>query len=220
MPRGVRGPAGPALWRFSPDRAALLVHDMQRYFLGCFAADASPRRELTRHTALLLAAAREAGVPVLYTAQPGAMTREQRGLLHRIWGTGMSADPGHQEIDPTVAPREDEPVLTKWRYSSFVRTDLLERLTRMRRDQLVVCGVYAHIGCLVTAVDAFSHDIQPFLVADAMADFTAEYHALALDYARERCAEVTTTAALLSGFRAHRPGGPAVELPAGARHAD
>ncbi|MDI6410199.1 isochorismatase family protein [Streptomyces albus] len=215
MPRHVRGPAEPVLWRFSPDRAALLVHDMQRYFLDFFAAGASPRRELTEHTALLLAAARDAGVPVLYTAQPGAMTREQRGLLHQVWGPGMSAAPEHQEIDPAVAPREGEAVLTKWRYSAFVRTDLLERLTRLGRDQLVVCGVYAHIGCLITAVDAFSHDVQPFLVADAMADFTPEYHALALDYARERCAEITTTAALLSGLRAHRPGGPVAGAPGG-----
>lgn len=208
-------PENVARWAVDPDRAVLLVHDMQRYFLDFFAAGASPRRELREHTALLLAAARDAGVPVLYTAQPGAMTREQRGLLHQVWGPGMSAAPEHQEIDPAVAPREGEAVLTKWRYSAFVRTDLLERLTRLGRDQLVVCGVYAHIGCLITAVDAFSHDVQPFLVADAMADFTPEYHALALDYARERCAEITTTAALLSDLRAHRPGGPAAGAPGG-----
>jgi trans-2,3-dihydro-3-hydroxyanthranilic acid synthase len=54
---------------------------------------------------------------------------------------------------------------------------------------LLVCGVYAHVGCLVT----FSHDIQPFLVADAVADFSPQYHQLALSYAAERCAATPET---------------------------
>ena len=66
-----------------------------------------------------------------------------------------------------------------------------------RRDQLIICGVYAHVGVLATAIDAFTHDIQPFLVADALADFTLEHHRMALDYAAQRCAVVSTTGELL-----------------------
>jgi isochorismate hydrolase len=62
-----------------------------------------------------------------------------------------------------------------------------------RRDQLIICGVYAHIGILVTAIEAFSNDIQPFLVADAIGDFSAEFHRMAINYAALRCAVVTTT---------------------------
>jgi isochorismate hydrolase len=57
----------------------------------------------------------------------------------------------------------------------------------------LICGVYGHVGVLMTAVDAFSNDIQPFLVADAVADFSAEFHRLALTYAAQRCAMVVTT---------------------------
>ena len=60
------------------------------------------------------------------------------------------------------------------------------------RDQLVICGVYAHVGVLMSAVEAFTHDIQPFLVADAVADFSEEYHRMAVGYAAERCAVVVT----------------------------
>ncbi len=42
----------------------------------------------------------------------------------------------------------------------------------------------------MTAIDAFTNDLQTFLVADAVADFTADYHRMALTYAAERCAVV------------------------------
>jgi hypothetical protein len=50
-----------------------------------------------------------------------------------------------------------------------VRTDLSTRMGG--RDQLIIVGVYAHIGVLATALDPFMRDIQPFVVADAVADF-------------------------------------------------
>ncbi|MNJ60933.1 putative isochorismatase [compost metagenome] len=61
------------------------------------------------------------------------------------------------------------------------------------RDQLIICGVYAHVGVLFTAVEAFTNDIQTFLVADAVSDFSEKYHRMALEYAAQRCAVVCTT---------------------------
>lgn len=84
-------------------------------------------------------------------------------------------------------------MLTKWRYSAFFRSDLLARMRDQGRDQLIVCGVYGHVGVLATALDAFTNDIESFLVADAVGDFSAAYHRLALDYAAARCSVVTST---------------------------
>jgi len=65
-----------------------------------------------------------------------------------------------------------------------------------------VSGVYANIGVLTTAVTAFSHDIETFFVADAVADFTAADHRQALDYAARTCAVVTGTAQVLDQLAA------------------
>ncbi|GIF42945.1 isochorismatase family protein [Actinoplanes xinjiangensis] len=194
MPHDEDLPSAEVSWRPNPSRAVVLVHDMQQYFLRPFAAGRSPRTELVSNTAALLAAARAAGVPVLYTAQPGSMSREDRGLLFDFWGPGMSADDTDRGIVDDIAPLPGEKILTKWRYSAFYRSDLETWMRAADRDQLIVCGVYAHVGCLATVCDAFHRDIEPFLVADAIADFSLEHHLMALRYAAGRCAVPLTTA--------------------------
>jgi isochorismate hydrolase len=188
-------PANTAGWSVDPDRAVLLIHDMQRYFLQPFPADLRDR--LVANCARVRDWARAQGLPVGYSAQPGGMTEDQRGLLRDFWGPGMRVDPEDRQIVEPLRPGPDDWTFTKWRYSAFHRSDLLARMKRAGRDQLIVCGVYAHVGVLMTAVDAFTHDLQTFLVADAIGDFSAAYHQLAVTYAAERCAVVTTTGQVL-----------------------
>jgi isochorismate hydrolase len=191
LPTRTELPANTAQWTLDPRRAVLLVHDMQRYFLAPFPE--AIRDPLVRNCALLRDRCAALGVPVHYTAQPGGMTEEQRGLLKDFWGPGMRVDLLDRQIVDELEPRPADIVFTKWRYSAFFRTDLLAHMRDQGRDQLIVCGVYAHVGVLMTAVEAFTHDIQSFLVADAVGDFSAEHHRMALDYAAGRCAMVTTT---------------------------
>lgn len=204
MPTESELPANRASWRPDPRRAALLIHDMQRYFVDFFPSG-EPVTTLVANTATLRAQATELGMPVIYTAQPGAMTRHQRGLLHDIWGPGMSADPYGRQIIDELAPTGRDVVLTKWRYSAFNRSNLTEILGDHGRDQLIICGVYAHVGVLMTALDAFSMDIEPFLAADAVADFTAREHQMALGYAAGRCAVTLTTDRLVATLRRADP---------------
>jgi bifunctional isochorismate lyase / aryl carrier protein len=204
MPRSDELPAGRASWTVDPGRAVLLVHDMQRYFLAPFDHDAEPVSLLIAHLGALLRRARERGVPVLYTAQPGEQPPADRALLAEFWGAGPAAafrdDPDVVGILDAVAPHPGDEVLTKWRYSAFQRSPLAERLAGWGRDQLLVTGIYAHIGCMVTAVDAFMRDVQPFLVADAVADFSRDHHDRALEWTASRCGVVTTTADVLAAF--------------------
>ncbi|MBT2441198.1 isochorismatase family protein [Streptomyces sp. ISL-36] len=188
-------PAATPQWSVDPDRAVLLVHDMQRYFLAPFPSPL--REEIIANAALLRDRCAGRGVPVAYTAQPGGMTPEQRGLLADFWGPGMRVDPADREVVEPLAPASGDWLLTKWRYSAFFKTDLLERMRLHGRDQLIICGVYAHVGVLASAVDAFTNDIETFLVADALGDFTEAEHLSAVEYAAKRCAVVTTTKEVL-----------------------
>ncbi|WP_181783035.1 isochorismatase family protein [Pseudonocardia pini] len=195
-------PAGRVDWRPDPNRAALLVHDMQRYFLAPYAG--APIPQVTANIQALLTACRERGIPVFYTAQPGRQAAEDRGLLTEFWGAGIGAvidtDPQAEDIVPALAPEPADTVLTKWRYSAFQRSDLAERLAAAGRDHLVITGVYAHIGCQTTAVEAFMRDVAPFMVSDAVADFSRERHDQACEYVAQRCGALTTTAAALEAF--------------------
>ena len=63
-------------------------------------------------------------------------------------------------------------------------------------------GVFAHIGCLATTFEAFTRDIRPFYVADAVADFSREKHDMAVAIAAGCCARVLMTADVVRGLGA------------------
>ena len=192
MPLRADLPDNKVNWQADPSRMVLLIHDMQQYFIDAYQG-LSPVSELIEHIDKLREAAHKHSIPVIYTAQPGGQTREERGLLLDFWGDGIGHDPEKQRIIPSLAPAEEDLLLTKWRYSAFQKTDLLSIIRSTGRDQMMVCGVYAHIGCMLTAAEAFMQEIQPFFVADALADFSKDYHLQALKYASERCAYTLTT---------------------------
>jgi len=200
MPAGTDIPESRAPWTIDTARAVLLIHDMQKYFVRFFREDASPVVDLIHNIGLIRKHCVAAGIPVVYTAQPGNMSPGQRGLLKDFWGPGMAVEPEERDIVDALRPAEDDLVLTKWRYSALHRTDLLGYLDRSGRSQLIVCGVYARIGCLMTAAEAFANDVETFLVADAVADFSLDHHRMALEYAAELCAAVPTTEMVLTSI--------------------
>lgn len=196
LPASDELPANRVSWTVDPAGAVLLVHDLQQHFLSAFPAGEQPLTGMLDNAARLLKEARWLGVPVVYSAQRGGQTPEQRGLQLDFWGPGVADDPEALATPEAVAPEPGDTVLTKWKYSAFVRTELDALLRETGRDQLVIVGVYAHIGVLMTACDAWQRDIQAFVVADAVADFSREDHDMALRWAAGRCAVVTTTDAL------------------------
>lgn len=197
LPTEAEIPSSRAQWLLERDRAALLVHDMQKYFLRPYAPGAEPLPDLIANIARLIAAARSAGVPVFYTAQQGEQDRRDRGLQADLWGPGMRRAPEHQDILPELAPAPGDFPLVKHRYSAFQRSNLEALMGARGRDQLIVCGVYAHIGCQLTAAEAFQRDIEPFFVADALGDFSREKHMEAVAWAAAVCAVATSTARIL-----------------------
>jgi len=177
-------------WNLERDRAALLIHDMQRYFVRPYADDSPALVETVANQQSLIDAAHSAGVPVVYSVQPGAQSPESRGLLQDRWGPGIGSDVDDTAVIDALAPSDRDYVLTKHRYSAFIRTELESWLAEHGRDQLIITGVYGHIGITATALDAFMRDIQPFLVADGIVDFGRGDHLRTLDHVSRVCGMV------------------------------
>ncbi len=187
LPQAAQLPANVAAWHIDPTRAVLLMHDMQRYFLRKIPF-VNLGSELIKNAVLVRERCQAAGVPVAYTAQSGNMTKDQRGLLKDFWGEGMQAEPIDRQVVDELAPDTDDWQFAKWRYSAFHQSSLLQKMLDAGRDQLIICGVYAHIGVLTTAIESFSHNIETFIVADAVADFSESHHLMTLQYAAKCCA--------------------------------
>ncbi|MBR0840317.1 isochorismatase family protein [Bradyrhizobium liaoningense] len=199
-------PLARAKWAFDPDRAALLIHDMQNYFVGAFEPGASPITPVIANIVRLKAAAVTAGMPVFYTAQNGNQDRRDRGLQADLWGPGMTTIPEHQAITDLLRPVPDDIVVVKHRYSAFQQSNLAHLMRVRDRDQIVISGIYAHIGCLMTAGEAFQRDIKPFFVADAMADLSREQHDMALSYVAATCGIPLSVETLVSAMNGRADG--------------
>lgn len=185
-------------WQATSSSSVLLVHDMQRYFLHRFDLQSQPAADLVDNIERAITTARGLGIPIIYTAQPGSMTPEQRGLLKDFWGPGMSVSPEHRRVVDRLAPGPGDLVLDKWRYSAFARSPLEDHLRTIGRGQLVICGIYAHVGVLATALDSYTKDIETFVLADAVADFDRTQHLNALNYIARTSARVVPTATILN----------------------
>ncbi|GAB35018.1 isochorismatase family protein [Gordonia otitidis] len=187
-------------WQLNPARAALLIHDMQNYFIDAYDTQAEPMATVLPNMVAIREACASAGVPVVYTAQPGDQHPSRRGILADFWGRGLDSGRDENIIDE-LAPRPGDITVTKWRYSGFQRTDLRHLLAHHGRDQLIVIGVYAHMGCMISATEAFMMDVQPFFVADAVADFTREEHEMACSYVGKRAGRILNSRNVVDALR-------------------
>jgi len=199
LPSVAELPTNKVKWELEPSRAALLIHDMQQYFLNFWEEDSPLVKQVVENIVNLRRYCKAQGIPVFYTAQPNNQSDEDRALLNDMWGPGLNKHPEQQAVVAALAPDEDDQVLVKWRYSAFHRSPLQDILQETGRDQLIICGVYAHIGCLTTAIDGFMRNIQPFMVADGLADFSRDEHLMALRYTAGRCGRVVMTTDLTKG---------------------
>ena len=189
-------------WTLNPKRAALLIHDMQEYFTAFYGEDSPLIAALIEQLVAVRKQCKALGIPVFYTAQPKDQSPEDRALLNDMWGPGLNKSPELQQVVAGLRPERDDTVLVKWRYSAFQRSDLREQLRNLGRDQLIITGVYAHIGCMTTALEAFMQDVQPFLAIDGVADFSLEEHHQAIRHVSQRCGVSLTCAEIQDSLQA------------------
>ncbi|HDG1677783.1 TPA: isochorismatase [Kluyvera ascorbata F0526] len=213
LPTALDLPENKVNWAFEPSRAALLIHDMQEYFLNFWGDDSDMMETVVANIAALRDFCKKNGIPVYYTAQPKEQSDEDRALLNDMWGPGLTRSPEQQRVIAALAPDTQDTVLVKWRYSAFHRSPLEQMLKETGRNQLIITGVYAHIGCMTTATDAFMRDIKPFFVADALADFSRDEHLMSLKYVAGRSGRVVMTDELLPSVPTSKEALRALVLP-------
>ncbi|WP_406388030.1 isochorismatase family protein [Streptomyces sp. NBC_00887] len=178
-------PRSRAARRIDPERAALLVHTMQNHFVGMFSAVFSPVVELVDDIVALRELAGTLGIPGRLLGRTGRTTTGAARARRRTVGIGYRGRSGPAAIIEPLAPRAGEHLLARVRPNASLRSHLGRLLRSPARDQLIVCRLHAHRGVLLTAADALMNDIQPFVVADAVADLSAERHSLALGWAAD-----------------------------------
>ena len=166
--------------RFSPKGSALLVIDMQRFFLDSSShAYVSGAPAIVANVEKLLEAYRDRSLPVVFTRH-ALLRNESAGAMGRWWGEVLYEDNEMSAITPQLQPLPGETVLRKTRYSSFAKTDLEERLRNLDVSRLLITGVMTHLCCETTARDAFVRDFDVFFVTDGTATKNEDLHVSSL----------------------------------------
>jgi isochorismate hydrolase len=165
---------------FSPERSALLVIDMQRYFLEKDSHAFIPAAtEIIGNVASIIEAYRRRDLPVIFTRHANSRGAPA-GSMERWWRDVLYEDDQLSEISPELAPEPGENVLRKSRYSAFVGTNLEGMLRSLGIERVLVTGVMTHLCCETTARDAFMRDFDVFFVIDGTASKSEDLHTASL----------------------------------------
>ncbi|MFJ8331870.1 isochorismatase family protein [Streptomyces sp. NPDC094437] len=200
MPTPAMLPADQTGWALDAARAALVVLNLQNRFVRTLEKEAAPVTELLAHTRRLIETARAAGVPVIHSVPAGVRRAGGRGPVPYARLVDPATGTDAEGFAAQAEPRTGDTVLTSRKYSAFARTRLDGRLRELERDQVVILGVHARAGVLMTAADAWAQDLEAFVVADAVADVSAGHHEFALEWVADTCGTVIATDRVAAAF--------------------
>jgi nicotinamidase-related amidase len=185
---------------------ALLVMDFQTLIVDNYAAGAEP---LLDRTAKLIAAARTAGMRVIYVVvgfRPGYPEVSDRNATFKgLKASGaLAAGAENAKIHPAVAPLAEEIVVTKHRVSAFAGTDLDLVLRANGIETLILTGITTSGVVLSTLRHAADADYRLLVVGDCCSDGDEETHRVLLEKVFPWQATITTAAALARTIAAER----------------
>ena len=188
--------AKPESITFDPAKTAVIVVDMQNDFGskgGMFdraGIDISGIQKAVGPTAKVLAAARKAGVKIIYLkmgykpdlSDLGATDSVNR-VRHLRLGVGekvtapdgkesriLIRDTWNTDIVSELTPQAGDDVFYKTRFSGFFETDLDARLKRLGVTHLIITGCTTSICVESTVRDAMFRDYLCVLLADCMGE--------------------------------------------------
>lgn len=175
-------------------RPAVLVVDIVRAYLDASSPLYAGVEDAVASAARIVHAARDAGVPVLFTRVEFAPGGADGGLFYRKVPALRVLDAGSPLGDFADDPRplQGEVVVTKQYASAFFGTSLASTLTAMAVDTVVIVGLSTS-GCVrATAVDAVQNGFAPIVVRDAVGDRDERPHEANLFDLDAKYADVVT----------------------------
>jgi ureidoacrylate peracid hydrolase len=179
-----------------PARSAVIVVDMENDFAakgGMFdraGVDISGAQKVIAPTAKVLAAARQAGLKIIYLkmgyrpdlSDLGAIDSVNR-TRHLKFGVGQKIqapdgresrllirDTWNTDIVPELKPHASDIVIYKTRFSGFYQTDLDATLKKFGIKYLIVTGVTTSICVESTVRDAMFRDYLCVMLRDCMSE--------------------------------------------------
>jgi maleamate amidohydrolase len=186
---------------------ALLIVDVVMAYLDPAAPLYAGVEDALASNERLVAAARDAGVPVVFTnviyekggIDGGVFFRKVPALKAFERGSPQGAFP------PTLQPRPGELIVSKQYPSAFFGTSLASTLHAAGIDTVMVTG-FSTSGCVrATALDALCHGFVPFVISDACGDRDIRPHESNLFDMAAKMAEIVSEAeaiALIRGIAA------------------
>jgi bifunctional isochorismate lyase/aryl carrier protein len=164
--------------QFTPERSALLLLDMQFYFIdeGSHAFVPSSRGIIPGLQELARAYASK-GLPIIFTRHLN--TPQDAAMMAQWWSEVIT--PGNPSSQ--IVPDFDQTmgiVIVKTQYDAFYKTDLESILRGKGVAQVVICGLMTHLCCETTARSAFVRGFEVFFPIDGTATYNETYHMASL----------------------------------------
>jgi ureidoacrylate peracid hydrolase len=184
------------------DRSALLVIDMQRFFLDpdsptftCGGMAVLPNVQR------LIKAFRGIQRPVIFTQHVHHPQGFDAGIMGWWWQGMCREGTPESEVQDEIAPLPNEKVVLKHRYSAFYNTDLETVLRCLQVEDLVISGIMTNMCCESTARDAYYRDYRLFFLADATGSINEQMHLASLLNLAFGFAYVTRTKEILDQLK-------------------
>ena len=159
---------------FISARSALLILDMQRYFL-----DADSHAYIPSVSAILprLDVLRKAYVtrnlPIVWTRHLN--TSADAANMSRWWRDVIDVGNPLSEITPALDTSSGI-VIEKTQYDAFYETNLEAYLRECNVEQVLISGVMTHLCCETTARSAFMRGFDVFFLIDGTATYNEGFH--------------------------------------------
>jgi isochorismate hydrolase len=163
---------------FKPDKSALLVLDMQEYFLRESSHAFVPSAPvIVFGINKLLAAFTHKGYPVVFTRHIN--TPENAGMMSKWWRDLIKSYSAYSQ-NITFEDIQNPIQINKAQYDAFLNTDLEDTLHKLDITQVIISGVMTHLCCETTARSAFMRGFEVFFTVDGTATYNEELHRASL----------------------------------------